>query len=259
MEECLLYFLVFVLGAIIGSFLNVCIVRIPKNQSVVFSGSKCVSCGSRLGAIDLVPLLSFLWLRGKCRRCGALISWKYFTVELLAGLVFVMLFTRFGFEWRTVIYFILASILIIASFIDFEHRIIPNGLIIAGIAVVLPANILGINITFHDGIYGFIAGAGILGVIALISLFVLKKEGMGGGDIKLMAMTGLFIGWKLTLLSLMLAIYTAAFVILLFIAFKALKRGDHIPFGPFLSIGIITALLFGNEIIYWYYRVFFLS
>ena len=259
MEERLLYALVFVFGAIIGSFLNVCIVRIPKNQSIVFSGSKCVSCGKGLSAIDLVPLLSFLWLRGKCRRCGALVSWRYFIVELLTGLIFVMLFTRFGFEWRTIIYFILSGILIVASFIDYEHRIIPNGLIIAGFAVVLPANVFGMNISFVDGVYGFIAGAGILGVIALISLLLLKKEGMGGGDIKLMAMAGLFIGWEITLLSLMLAIYAAAIVILLLIVFKVLKRGDHIPFGPFLSFGVTISLLFSNEIIYWYYRIFLLQ
>jgi len=248
----LLYALVFVFGVIIGSFLNVCIVRIPKNQSIVFSGSKCVSCGKGLSAIDLVPLLSFLWLRGKCRRCGALVSWRYFVVELLTGLVFVMLYTRFGFEWRTVIHFILSSILIVASFIDYEHRIIPNGLIIAGITAALPANVFGMNISFLDGVYGFIAGGGILGVIALISLLLLKKEGMGGGDIKLMAMTGFFVGWEITLLSLILAVYMAAIVILLLIAFKVLKRGDHIPFGPFLSIGIIISLLFSEDIIYWY-------
>ena len=248
----MLYALVFVFGVIIGSFLNVCIVRIPKNQSIVFSGSKCVSCGKGLSAIDLVPLLSFLWLRGKCRRCGALVSWRYFVVELLTGLVFVMLYTRFGFEWRTVIHFILSSILIVASFIDYEHRIIPNGLIIAGITAALPANVFGMNISFLDGVYGFIAGGGILGVIALISLLLLKKEGMGGGDIKLMAMTGFFVGWEITLLSLILAVYMAAIVILLLIAFKLLKRGDHIPFGPFLSIGIIISLLFSEDIIYWY-------
>jgi len=115
------------------------------------------------------------------------------------------------------------------------------------------------NISFLDGVYGLIAGAGILGVIALISLFLLKKEGMGGGDIKLMAMAGLFIGWEITLLSLMLAIYAAAIVILLLIAFKVLKRGDHIPFGPFLSFGVTISLLFSNEIIYWYYRIFLLQ
>ena len=249
----------FVLGTIIGSFLNVCIVRIPKNQSVIISGSKCVSCEKKLSAIDLVPLLSFVWLRGKCRHCGATVSWRYFAVELLTGLIFAMVFARYGVEWQTILYFILASLLIVASFIDYEHRIIPNGLIIAGFVVILPANLFGLNISFLDGLYGFLAGAGVLGIIAFVSLLLLKKEGMGGGDIKLMAMAGLFLGWQLTLLSLMLAVYAAAFVILLLIAFKVLKRGDHIPFGPFLSFGVIISLLFSNEIIYWYYRIFLLQ
>lgn len=251
--------LVFVFGAIIGSFLNVCIVRIPKNQSIVLSGSRCVSCGKRLGAIDLVPLLSFLWLKGKCRHCKASVSLRYFVVELLTGLTFVLVFVTYGLGLRTLIYFALSSIIIVASFIDYEHRIIPNGLIIAGIAIVLPANLFNVNISFIDGVYGFVAGAGILGVIAIASLIVLKKEGMGGGDIKLMGMVGFFIGWQMTLLSVVIAIYLATFVILLLLAFKKLKRGDSLPFGPFLSSGIIIALIVGDTIINWYITMFLLS
>jgi len=254
----LLNALVFLFGAIIGSFLNVCIVRIPEKKSLVLDSSRCVCCGKRLGIIDLVPLLSFLWLSGKCRHCKVSLSWRYFVVELLTGLLFLLIFTRYGFEPQTLFYFILASLLVVVAFIDIKHRIIPNGLVMAGIATALPANIFGVNISFLEGLYGALAGGGILGVIALASILLLKKEGMGGGDIKLMAMAGLFIGWQMTLLSLVMAVYLATIVILPLIVLKKLKRGDHIPFGPFLSAGVIMALLYGNEIMLWYLRCFFL-
>ena len=247
---------VFVLGICIGSFLNVCIYRIPRNQSIVLPGSKCPSCGTRLGSLDLIPLLSYLVLKGKCRHCGAPVSARYFIVELLTGILFVSIYFRYGLTWHTPIFWTLTSILIAASFIDYEFHIIPNGLVLAGFAVALLANLSGYNIPFLEGVYGLAVGGGFLGIVALASLLLLKKEGMGGGDIKLMAMVGLFIGWQATALALMLAVLSAALVSLLLMALKLLKRGDHIPFGPFLAIGSLLAILYGNEIINWYILVF---
>jgi leader peptidase (prepilin peptidase)/N-methyltransferase len=248
--------LVFILGTCIGSFLNVCIYRIPRGQSIAFPGSKCPSCETKLGVFDLIPLLSFLLLKAKCRHCSAPLSYRYFLVELLTGIIFVSLYLRFGFFWQTVVYWILTSILIAASFIDYEFHIIPNGLVLSGFAVVLATKIAGYNIPLMDGVYGLAVGAGFLGIVALASLLILKKEGMGGGDIKLMAMVGLFIGWRATILALMLAVLSAALVSLLLMVFKLLKREDHIPFGPFLAIGSIVAILYGNEVINWYVMVF---
>lgn len=247
---------VFLLGICIGSFLNVCIYRIPRGQSIVFPGSKCPSCGTRLGAWDLIPLLSFLLLKAKCRHCGVSVSCRYFLVELLTGIIFVSIYLRYGLIWQTPIFWILASILIAISFIDYEFHIIPNGLVLTGLVAALAANTAGYNTSFLDGVYGLAVGAGFLGTVALASLLILKKEGMGGGDIKLMAMVGLFIGWQATLLALMLSVLSAAFVSLLLMALRLLKRGDHIPFGPFLAIGSIVTILYGNEIINWYFRAF---
>ena len=247
---------VFILGICIGSFLNVCIYRIPRSQSIVFPGSKCPSCGTRLKALDLIPLLSYLALKGKCRHCGVPVSARYFFVELLTGILFVSIYFTYGLTWHTPIFWTLTSILIAASFIDYEFHIIPNGLVLAGFAVALLANLSGYNIPFLEGVYGLAVGGGFLGIVALASLLLLKKEGMGGGDIKLMAMVGLFIGWQATALALMLAVLSAALVSLLLMALKLLKRGDHIPFGPFLAIGSLLAILYGNEIINWYILVF---
>jgi len=180
-------------------------------------------------------------------------------VELLTGILFVSIYFTYGLTWHTPIFWTLTSILIAASFIDYEFHIIPNGLVLAGFAVALTANIAGYNIPFLEGVYGLAVGGGFLGMVALASLILLKKEGMGGGDIKLMAMVGLFIGWQATALALMLSIFLAAVVSLLLMALKLLKRGDHIPFGPFLAIGSLIAILYGNEIINWYLMVFWVS
>ena len=247
---------VFLLGICIGSFLNVCIYRIPRNQSIVFPGSRCPLCETRLKAFDLIPLLSFLLLKGKCRHCGSPVSKRYFFVELLTGLVFISVYIRYGLTLQTPVFWILASILIAASFIDYEFHIIPNGLVLTGFITALSANFAGYNISFLNGVYGLAVGGGFLGVVALASILLLKKEGMGGGDIKLMAMVGLFIGWQATALALMLSVLLAALVSLVLMSLKLLKRGDHIPFGPFLAIGSFAAILYGTEIITWYILIF---
>jgi leader peptidase (prepilin peptidase)/N-methyltransferase len=187
------------------------------------------------------------------------VSSRYFFVELLTGLLFLAAYLRFGPAWQLIVYWILTSILIVVSFIDYEFHIIPNGLVLAGVVTVLAANIAGYNIPFMEGIYGLALGGGFLGAVALISLFILKKEGMGGGDIKLMAMMGLFIGWQLTLLALMLSVLLAALASLLLMALNKIKRGDHIPFGPFLALGSIISLFYGSEIINWYVYAFWIS
>jgi len=248
--------LVFVFGTLIGSFLNVCIYRIPRALSVVLPGSQCPSCGKRLKFWQLIPVVSFVALKGGCRACGAKISYIYPLVELLTGFVFLALFLEYGLTAKTALFAFLASVLISASFIDIEFRIIPNALVIAGLAVAVPALFFRINLSFSDALMGMAAGAGVLGLIALLSVLILKKAGMGGGDIKLMGMAGLYLGLDLTLASFAIAVYAAALVICVLLVLKKVKRGDHIPFGPFLSLGIILALLFGNEIIGFYFRMF---
>jgi len=173
-------------------------------------------------------------LKGKCRHCGAPVSARYFIVELLTGILFVSIYFRYGLTWHTPIFWTLTSILIAASFIDYEFHIIPNGLVLAGFAVALLANLSGYNIPFLEGVYGLAVGGGFLGIVALASLLLLKKEGMGGGDIKLMAMVGLFIGWQATALALMLAVLSAALVSLLLMALNCSKGEVIFPLAHFL-------------------------
>jgi len=174
-------------------------------------------------------------------------------VELLTGILFGGLYLKYSFTIRFFVYAVLASILLVAAFIDLEHRIIPNGLVLFGSIIALIFDILQLHVHWLDGLLGMLFGGGILLLIALLSLILLKKEGMGGGDIKLMGMIGLFLGWRLTLLSLVLSIYIGGIMggIALLIRWK--KAGDSIPYGPFIALGTLIAMFFGEEILLWYF------
>jgi leader peptidase (prepilin peptidase) / N-methyltransferase len=247
---------IFVFGLIIGSFLNVCILRIPGERSIVVGSSSCMDCGARLTVIDLVPLFSYLFLRGKCRHCGKKISPIYPVVESLTGVLFLLLYLWYGLDYRIIVFAALIAILIVISFIDFRHMIIPDGLVIA----VLIIGLIQLGITVFTGVFGnwldyvigFFAGGVPLFLIALFCTYLLKKEAFGGGDVKLMAAAGLVIGWKLTITSYLIGIILGAFVGVILLATGKKKRGDQIPFGPFLSIGIAASVFFGEALINWY-------
>ena len=247
---------VFIFGIIIGSFLNVCVYRVPLGISIAKGFSACPTCGARLTAADLVPVLSFAVLRGKCRHCGARISAMYPLVEAATGLLFALLYIRFGLSFDLLVYAALASLLIVIALIDFKHMIIPNGLVIAGL--VLGAGKLAASI-FTDlfgnwTIYaiGFAAGALPLLLIALFCAWILKKEAIGGGDIKLMAFAGFIIGWQLVIPAYLIGIIGGALISVVLMASGKKKRGDEIPFGPFLCFGILVSVFFGYDIIRWY-------
>ncbi len=258
--------IVFFVGIVIGSFLNVCVYRLPLERSIAKGFSACPQCGARLTAVDLVPILSYVALRGECRHCGGKISPEYPIVESVTGLLFVFLYLRFvhvtglvisGSFWDLLIYAALVSLLIVIALIDYRHMIISNGLVIAGL--VLGGIKLAVSI-FLPAVFGgwtlyaigFAAGGLPLLLIALFSVWVLKKEAIGGGDIKLMAFVGLVIGWKLVIPAYLIGIVTGALAGVILMATGKKERGDEIPFGPFLCFGVLTSVFFGDALINWY-------
>ena len=236
--EALIGIMIFILGIVIGSFLNVCIYRLPLSKSIATSPSACPACGARLRVHDLIPIFSYLLLGGKCRYCKTRISAQYPLIEALSGILYLLLYIRFGFDWVLLVYMALVSLLIVISMIDFKHMEIPNGLVIAGLAVgaaQLAASLFTPYFdVWHSYVIGFFAGGLPLLLIALFCTYVLKKDAMGGGDIKLMAFAGLIIGWKLTLTAYLIGIVTGAIAGILLLAIGKKQRGDAIPFGPFL-------------------------
>ena len=248
-----------IMGIIFGSFYNVCIYRIPEKLSVANPPSHCYNCNTRLKPQDLVPILSWTFLKGKCRYCGQKISPRYALVELLTGILFAIVYIHFGYTIQTPYYMFLTSLLVIITFIDLDHYIIPDGLLIIGSIVAIIFNILGYGVGITDALLGaVICGGGVLLVIYLIEL-IIKKEVMGGGDIKLFAMLGLFLGLKLGALTILLSIYVGAIYGIVTIAYSKLKKIEYnsmIPYGPFISVAAFIVVLYGTNIINWYWSIF---
>ena len=250
------YIYVFVVGICMGSFFNVCIYRIPGGESIVSPPSHCYNCNTKLRSVDLIPVFSYLFLGGKCRYCGTKISLRYPAIELLTGILYLLVFLVFGFSIQSLYYIVLSSLLVIISFIDLDHFIIPDKLVIIGAVFGLVFNLLGYGIPFLDGIYGSLVSVGLLIFILLLE-FILKKEAMGGGDIKLLGMIGLFLGLKYTILTIILAIYIGAIYGIIVIIYNKVKNDKYnnmMPFGPFISLGAIISLLYGSNIIDFYFN-----
>lgn len=256
-----LYFCVvfFIMGAIFGSFFNVCIYRIPNNQSVANPPSHCYNCNTKLKALDLVPILSWIFLKGKCRYCSNKISYRYALVETLTGILFMLIYKVYNFEIITIYYLVLISILIIITFIDIDYYIIPDGLILFSGILALLFNLFGYGIGIKDSLLGMvICGGGTFTLIYLIEIIV-KKEVMGGGDIKLFAIIGLFLGVKLGLLTILLSVYVGAgygIIVILYSKIKNKKYNSVIPYGPFISVGALISVLCGTNIIDAYISIF---
>jgi len=253
-------FLVFLFGICLGSFFNVCIYRIPIGKSIAYPPSACPKCDKQLSSMDLIPVIGFLINRGKCRFCKEKISFRYPLVEILAGALFVLTFLNEGFSVRALFFLVFVSLLIIITFIDIDHRIIPDGLsIIGGVLAVayliLPVLSSSINdIMLLDSLFGALIGSGSLILIDLIGRVFLKKEAMGMGDVKMMAWVGVFLGVKGVIAALLGAIWIGAIIgVIILVANK--KRGiddSYMPFGPFLAIGSIFSLFYGKNIMDWY-------
>ncbi|ADL08655.1 prepilin peptidase [Thermosediminibacter oceani] len=241
----------FLLGLFTGSFLNVVIYRLPRGETVVWGRSRCPACEHVLAWCDLVPVASYLALRGRCRYCGARISPRYPVVELLTGAVFAALFYRYGPVPALVKYLFLGAVLIAAAFIDLEHYLIPDRLVLAGFAAAIVLGFAARDVGVWSSLAGSAAGAGFL-----FAIVVFSKGGMGCGDVKLAAVAGLFIGWPLAALALFLAVITGGLVAAVLLLFRLKGPKDAIPFGPFIAAGTLAAALWGSHIIDWYKQVF---
>jgi len=240
-----------VVGLAVGSFLNVCIYRIPRGCSIVRPRSHCPACGRTLAWFDLIPVVSFIALRGRCRSCGAAISPRYPAVELLTGAFFAWCSLAAATPVLAAKTALLAAFLIAVAFIDLDHQIIPDGILIWLAAVGVAADLAAGDVSLLDALGGAMVGGGLLLAVALVS-----RGGMGGGDIKFAAALGIWLGWKVLLAALLLAFVLggAAGVALLALGIK--KRRDMIPFGPFISAGAFAAALYGPTLVEWYCRRF---
>lgn len=253
MSDYAVHLLIFVFGLTIGSFLNVCIFRIPESKSIVRPGSTCPGCNKPIKYYDNIPVISYILLGGKCRKCNMPISFRYPLVELISGLAALAVFMRYGLSFEGLVYFTFISALIVITFIDIDHRIIPDVISLPGIPIGLLASFLLSSITWKGSLIGIIAGGGSLLAVAWIYSLITKNEGMGGGDIKLLAMIGAFIGLKGVIFTVFTASATGTAAGIA--AMLKNREGDMklaVPFGPFLSIGAILYIFFGSEIISWY-------
>ncbi len=240
---------VFLISLFLGSFLNVCIYRIPRGESIVFPPSACPDCGRRLRSAELIPVLSFFLQSGRCRGCGAGVSWRYPGVELLTALVFTGLFLRFG--WPDFLFqAAFFAVLLVIFFIDLEHQIIPNRLVLALLSYTLLLRFVQPVIPWSTSLWG-----GLLGGALFLFLAVVSRGGMGGGDIKLVTVLGFWFGWGQLLLLLFLAFLSGGLLGGLLLALGLKKRKDGIPFGPFLVFAALVVTVWGESILGWYLRL----
>ena len=250
--DTILPIFIFIVGAAIGSFSNVCIYRLPKKLSIISPPSQCPNCGKSISPFDNIPIISFILLRGRCRYCQSPISWRYPIVELITGLIFLSLYLNFRISPQFFIYALLCTSLIIIAFIDLEHKIIPDVITLPGIIIGLTLSLTMPHITLINSIKGLLIGGGLFYAIAIIS-----RGGMGGGDIKLIAMVGSFLGWKNVLLTIFLGSLFGSIVGIVLIILKKKNRKDMVPFGPFLSLGAIISIFFGRDLIYLWLTITF--
>jgi leader peptidase (prepilin peptidase)/N-methyltransferase len=256
MQNIVLYIMVFIFGSIVGSFLNVCIYRIPRNLSVITPSSRCPSCNSPIMPWDNIPLISYIFLGGRCRKCRSKISLRYPLVEFLNASLYVLVLWRFGFMWHSLVYFVFCSALVVIFFIDLDFQIIPDRITLPGIVIglitgsfLLPDPFLRYSfLGYKASVIGFFIGGGLFYAVAILS-----RGGMGGGDIKMMAMVGALMGWKGALLTTFLGSLTGAVIGIFLMVFKGKGRKTKIPFGPFLALGAIITLFYGQEIFFWYF------
>ncbi len=251
--EIMIELIVFIFGCIIGSFTNVCIYRIPKGVSVVRPGSACPSCGNPIKWYDNIPLISFILLKGRCRQCKTTISFRYPIVEVLTGFYFLLLYFMICLSFELPIQLLSGGILLLVSFVDLELQIIPDILSIGGLIAGFLLSFVRPGFSYMEAVYGIFLGGGILFAIAIGYKLVARREGMGGGDIKLLAMIGAFCGIKGVVFSLMSGSLIGTLVGIPLMLIKREGTTYAIPFGPFLSLGALIYVFAGEIIIYGFF------
>lgn len=246
----LIAIIVFLYGITIGSFLNVCIYRIPRNENIVVVRSHCMNCDYQLRWYDLVPLFSYIFLGGKCRKCGQKISVQYPLIEAFNGIMYLIIFLCKGLTIDTILYCLMASALIVISVIDFRTYEIPFGInVFIGILGII--RVLTDLSNWSNYIIGFVCVS-----IPLYLLYIITKgRGIGGGDVKLMAVSGLVIGWQNNILAFVIGCILGSIIHL--IRMKITKAEHVLAMGPYLAAGIMIAALWGDKMVHWYLGMFF--
>lgn len=251
-----IYLQIILFGLLIGSFINVCIYRLPLNKSIIFPASHCTSCRSVLKFLDLIPVISFIIFNGKCRYCKTKISIRYPLVEILTATILLINYYFFGFSFKFLINSIVSLVFLVATFIDFDYQIIPNEITIGGLIAAfffqIILNILApelfnyfYKITLTQSLLGALIGGGFLYIIAILS-----RGGMGGGDVKLAAFIGALYGSKIVIFSLFLSFLLGGIIGILLIILRIKGRKDFIPFGPYICLGTLLTIWFSPEYIY---------
>ncbi len=255
------YMFAFILGAVVGSFLNVCICRLPEGKSIVSPPSACPLCGIRIRWYDNIPIISFLVLKAKCRACHAPISWRYPLIEALNGLLTLFLFMKFGASFTFLALFIFSSSLVVITCIDLDHQIIPDEISLPGIitgflcSFFIEDSYSGMNLGWLNSLGGILLGGGSLFLVAWGYEKLTGKEGMGGGDIKLLAMMGAFLGWLCVPFIILAASLVGSVIGVSVMMIQKKDRKLAIPFGPFLAFGALLYIFFGRQLIFWYLSI----
>lgn len=246
---------VFIWGLCIGSFANVCIYRMPKGRSIVVPRSHCPDCDGLIAWFDNIPLVSFILLGGRCRACKGEISRRYFLVELLTGLLFFIIWLRYGFDLRTPIYWVVVTGLIIGTFIDFDFMIIPDQITLGGIFAGLLISIIFPSLHgvvrhfdgFRASFIGLLTGGMILWLVGELGRLAFKKEAMGMGDVKLLAAIGAFLGWQAVVFTVMISSLTGAVAGIIMVLCGKREMGSKIPFGPYLALAAVIWIIGGQD------------
>ena len=249
LPDILLFSSIFLFGIVIGSFLNVCIFRIPEKEDIVKTSSHCMSCGYHLKWYDMVPVFSFLALRGKCRKCGAKLSVQYPLIEAANGILYVCIVWTGGLSIESLLYCLLASALLVLSVIDFRTYEIPFGinLFILALGLVRAATDFSNILTYLTGLFS-------VSIVLAVLYYATGGRAIGGGDVKLIAACGLLLGWKLIILAFLLGCVLGAVIHV--IRMKASGEGRVLAMGPYLSMGVLIAALWGEQMLDWYFGQF---
>lgn len=244
--------LFFIYGIVFGSFFNVVGLRVPKKESIVSPPSHCTSCDRKLGVLDLVPVFSYIFLKGKCRGCGSKISVIYPFMEFVTGVLFALSFYRLGFSAELIIAILFMSLLVIITVSDIAYMLIPDKVLLPFAVVLLGVRLFIPLELWWDSLLGALVGFGVLFLIAVVS-----KGGMGGGDIKLFFVIGLVLGTANTLLTLFLAAIIGSIVGLIVLKRTGQGRKTPIPFGPSIAVAAVIAYFWGADIVGWYGNLFY--
>jgi leader peptidase (prepilin peptidase)/N-methyltransferase len=237
------------LGLVTGSYLNVVIHRLPRGESTIRPRSKCPYCGGGIRARDNLPLLSYLLLRRRCRRCGAPISWRYPALETATALLFVGVVERFGLSGEALIALVFGCLLLVLAAIDFDHFLLPDRLTLPGIIIGLAAQPLLPRTSFLDAVVGVVVGAGLLILLINFWYWLRDEEGMGMGDVNMLAMVGAFLGWQGVLVTFTLGTVVGALCGLALLFAGRLELRGRLPFGLFLALGALIALFAGDRLV----------